>query len=163
MEFISLLKEKSVQNEDVLKKDLGKLVKLLKDFYKDNLIAIILFGSLPKGEWTLSSDIDILIVLKDAPSGLKRYKNILDVVSCHDLKYNYDITILPLSAFKFPRGILFDIAKTGISLYDTTFIFDKMKERVEYLQNKGAIEEKTSNGFTYWRIHDAGEISGGLL
>ena len=43
-----------------------KLKAYLQDLYQDNLDKVILFGSEARGEADIDSDVDILIVLKEA-------------------------------------------------------------------------------------------------
>ncbi|MCL4498300.1 MAG: nucleotidyltransferase domain-containing protein [Deltaproteobacteria bacterium] len=144
--------------------DIKTFLEFIKDLYRDNLMSVILFGSYAKkNAWTASSDIDILIVLKNAPTGLKRYKSYFDSATKHNFIYNYDVIILPLSAFNVPRGLMFDIAESGIALYDPQNIFKKINETTMQWLKRRIIEKKNSGGHFYWRINDAREVSGGLL
>ncbi|MDA8053526.1 MAG: nucleotidyltransferase domain-containing protein [Deltaproteobacteria bacterium] len=154
---------KSFLLDNIADGDIKTFLEFIKDLYKDNLIAVILFGSYAKNRWTASSDIDMLIILENAPIGLKRYESYFDSVIKRRFVNNYDVTILPVSAFNVPRGLMFDIAESGIALYDPQNIFNKIKEKVaEWLVSR-VIEKKSSGGHFYWRINDARKVSGGLL
>jgi len=60
-----------------LKSKLPELVEKIKNLYKDNLIAIVLFGSAASGDLSQSSDIDLLIILKE--SSKNKRQRILEV------------------------------------------------------------------------------------
>jgi len=43
------------------------LVERLKDLYKDNLLAVFVFGLTARGDVSQSSDVDLLIILEHSP------------------------------------------------------------------------------------------------
>ncbi len=45
------------------------LLKEIKEFYKDRLVSVVLFGSVARETQRFDSDIDILLVIKDLPRG----------------------------------------------------------------------------------------------
>ena len=67
---------------------LAQLYDYLKVTYKNNLEQVMLFGSEARGEATLESDIDILIVLKEQFNYYQEVKKISKFISKLCLKYN---------------------------------------------------------------------------
>lgn len=72
-------------------------LRLCKDFYGENLISIVLFGSVARGTFTWESDIDLLLVVKGLPDG--RYRRVMDFQK--NIEDRMDQTFLNL----FRRGI----------------------------------------------------------
>lgn len=54
------------------KGSLNKLKQLLLERFGANLISLVLFGSVARGTAKQESDIDLLIILKDAPDSYYR-------------------------------------------------------------------------------------------
>lgn len=73
------------------KKALTILAEKLKSLLKDNLIALIGFGSRVRGDFTDESDFDVLIVIRDKSPEV--FKETIEIVS--DIEELYEI---PLSA-----------------------------------------------------------------
>ena len=62
------------------KQILDKFSQLLLEKFSDNLISLFLFGSVARGTAKTESDIDLLIILKDAPdSYYKRLEPVIDI------------------------------------------------------------------------------------
>ena len=62
------------------KQILNKFKRKLLARYKDNIISLVLFGSVARGTAGKESDIDVLIILKDAPdSYYERLKPVVDI------------------------------------------------------------------------------------
>ena len=93
----------------------------LIDTYSDRLIAIILFGSQARGDATLDSDFDVLIVLKDPVKTGKEIERTGYFLSPLCLKYNIVICNLFLSVTRFENEqtmLIQNITKEGIYFYD---------------------------------------------
>jgi predicted nucleotidyltransferase len=67
---------------------LAQFYDYLKVTYQNNLEQVILFGSEARGEATLESDIDILIVLKKQFNYYQEVKKVSQIISELCLKYN---------------------------------------------------------------------------
>ena len=64
------------------KQILNKFKRKLLIRFKDDLISLVLFGSVARGTARKESDIDVLIILKDAPdSYYERLKPVVDIVA----------------------------------------------------------------------------------
>lgn len=72
----------------IIKPILSQLCGYLKSTYQNNLKQVILFGSEARGNATLSSDIDILIVLEKPFNYYQEVKKIGEFVSNLCLEYN---------------------------------------------------------------------------
>ncbi len=142
-------------------------LKLLARF-KDDLISLVLFGSVARGTARKESDIDILIILKDAPdSYYDRLKPVIDI----ELDMRNDIEgmppvfssiILSLDEAKQNRNIFLDLIDHSIILYDTNNFF---KNRLSELKNRliqlGSKKVILDDDTWYWNLKpdiEAGEI-----
>lgn len=59
-----------MENKDIWEKFLERIKDFLQAFYKENLLAAVIFGSAARGDFSQSSDLDILIILKESPDSL---------------------------------------------------------------------------------------------
>ncbi len=123
---------------------LYNFVRLLKENYKEDLLSIILFGSVARGKWNNESDIDLFILFSNKSSINNRLTKIIsDYERKSKLKNSkgdrlfstiQDISLLIKDLHKF-RTIFYDIAMDGIILFDrnqTGFHFlKKIKKRIE--------------------------------
>ena len=123
-------------------------VKLIKENYEENLLSIILFGSVARGKWNNESDIDLLIIFTNKSSIKTGINNqLMKIISDYERKSKLrnskgdrlfstiqDITLVLKDLHAF-RTIFYDIAMDGIILFDrnqTGFHFlNKIKKRIE--------------------------------
>ncbi|GFO96060.1 DNA polymerase beta domain-containing protein region [groundwater metagenome] len=141
--------------------------KLLEQF-KDDLISLVLFGSVARGTARKESDIDILIILKDAPdSYYERLKPVIDI----ELELRNDIEgmppvfssiILSMDEAKENRNIFLDMIDDSIILYDKNSFF---KNRLSELKNRliqlGSKKVILDDDTWYWNLKpdmEAGEV-----
>ena len=120
----------------------------MKDNYKEDLLSIILFGSVARGKWNKESDIDLLIIFTNK-SSLKNTlnKRLAKIISDYERNSKIsnskgdrlfstiqDITLVLKELHTF-RTIFYDIAMDGIIIFDrdkTGFQFlKKIKKRIE--------------------------------
>lgn len=127
---------------------LYNFVRLLKEKYKEDLLSIILFGSVARGKWNNESDIDLFIIFSNKSSIRTTINNRLTkIISDYERKSKLknskgdrlfstiqDISLLLKDLHTF-RTIFYDIAMDGIILFDrnqTGFHFlKKIKKRIE--------------------------------
>ena len=132
----------------------GELVSMfvekLLSYYKNRIVSIALFGSIARGDFKETSDIDILVVMKNLPkSRFKRYKlisNILDEVEPIRMKLLRSIftgispVILEVEEAKYFRPLYLDLAYDAIILYDKdnylSNILKRMRELIEEFGGK---------------------------
>ncbi len=127
---------------------LYNFVKLLKENYKEDLLSIILFGSVARGKWNDASDIDLFIIFTNKSSIRTAINNRLTkIISDYERKSKLrnskgdrlfstiqDISLVIKDLHTF-RTLFYDIAMDGIILFDrnqTGFQFlKKIKKRIE--------------------------------
>jgi predicted nucleotidyltransferase len=150
------------------KQILNKFKQKLLARFKDDLISLVLFGSVARGTARKESDIDVLIILKDAPdSYYDRLKPVIDI----ELEMRKDVEgmqpifssiILSQDEAKQNRNIFLDMIDDSIILYDTNDFFknrlSELKNRLVQLGSKKVILDDST---WYWNLKpdiEAGEI-----
>lgn len=79
-----------------------ELVNGLKSIYADNLVSIILYGSVARGTNTEESDIDAAVILMEDIDFSTKDK-LLDMVVDMDLKYDKVFSIIDINYNKFSK------------------------------------------------------------
>lgn len=106
-----------MQSESFL---LNKTCKALRNMYGERLDKIILYGSYVRGDNTPESDIDLLIVLRDAQLDIgKEIRDMNNFIYPLSLEYNIDISAHPVTQRKFiesPGFFLKRVKKEGKEL-----------------------------------------------
>lgn len=144
------------------KQILNKFKQLLPETFGDKLISFVLYGSVARGTAGEESDIDLLIILKDAPSlYYERLQPVIDI----ELKLREEISkttvvppilssiILSMEEAKENRNIFLDMIDASIILYDKERFFkNRLKELKNRLLELGSkkivLEDKT----WYWNL-----------
>jgi predicted nucleotidyltransferase len=99
---------------------LRDLKRSLKSFLGDQLVSIVLFGSMARGDYHDASDIDVAIIVRGLTRRLKG--QILDEVAELELEHHTPLSVLVFSEEEFnhlkkrERRIALDIEREGISL-----------------------------------------------
>ncbi len=114
-------------NMNTTLKDTGKHPKLeeilvqvnkqFKEIYQQNLVNLILFGSQARGEATLESDIDLLVILKTAKPPQEKHKKTIDLISDLCIEYGDLVSCVYVSQkqFKYEKSpLLLNIHREGI-------------------------------------------------
>ncbi len=144
---------------------LFNFVKLMKENYKEDLLSIILFGSVARGKWNNESDIDLFIIFTNKSSLRTTINNRLTkIISDYERKSKLrsskgdrlfstiqDISLVLEDLHTF-RTVFYDIAMDGIILFDrnqTGFHFlKKIKKRIE---EKGLRRIFIKENDYYWK------------
>jgi len=134
-----------------------KFKQSLLDRFSNNLISIVVFGSIARGTARKESDIDLLIILKDAPAVYyKRLEPVIDI----ELKLRevstvpiFSCIILSMEEAKENRNIFLDMIDASIILYDKDEFFKnrlgELKNRlIELGSKKVVLDDKT----WYWNL-----------
>jgi len=79
----------SIKIIDIIK----EFKELLKVVHEDNLKAVILYGSMARGDFDNESDIDVLVVLNEIPDYVEELDKTFQVQYELGMKYNYDFII----------------------------------------------------------------------
>ena len=127
---------------------LERLSEEIKVFYSGRLVSLVIFGSMGRGTATAESDIDLLIIATDLPSGrIKRVSEFTAVENKlqHDLDELKKNRIYPCLSpvIKTPNEVLsgsplfFDMIYDSLILYDKERFFETflahLKERLDRL------------------------------
>src|SRR3989344_7474379 len=139
--FEVLKTEKTRQRKEIIFMHTWSILEEVVSKIKDKSNLIILFGSQARGDATLNSDIDLLVV----PKNLKDFKDnknqILDIIRKINAKNKINPTLLELESFnqEAKDNTLFyrNIKKDGIILY----ISPKVKKEVAVFLNDISYKE----------------------
>jgi len=151
-----------------------KIFKEVKKYYKKNLVSFIVFGSVAKGKTSPYSDIDLLIICENLPSGRRR--RIIEFIENIEKKLEKDIKklrkknifteISPI--IKTRKEILKGSLIFLEMIYDAFIIYDKnnfFKNYLKNLENKikeyGAKKVYKKGGY-YWVIKENVNIKEGV-
>jgi predicted nucleotidyltransferase len=99
---------------------LEELKRSLEGFLRDQLINMVLFGSMARGDYDDESDVDVAVIVRGLTRKLK--SQILDEVASLELEHHMPVSVLVLSEEEFnhlkkrERRIALDIEREGIPL-----------------------------------------------
>ncbi|MBU4373504.1 MAG: nucleotidyltransferase domain-containing protein [Candidatus Methanoperedenaceae archaeon] len=150
------------------KEILNKFTQLLRKRIGDNLISLILHGSVARGAAKDESDIDLLIILKDAPAAYcERLEPVIEI----ELKLRENFSgappifsslILSKEEAMENRNIFLDMIEDSIILYDKDDFFrNRLKAMKNRLQQLGSRKFILKDNTWYWQLKPdmkAGEI-----
>jgi len=149
----------------VFRNYLNSYVSLLKENFNDNLLSVILYGSVARGKWTYESDIDLLLIFSDETVNLSGFNKTLTNITVTFEKtlqlkdrnnktiycslQEYPIFLNDLDNF---RTLFYDIAMDGIILYDRANVgFDFIERIKERILNKNIKRIFISDKDFYWK------------
>ena len=121
--------EKPIAINDINHKAIGEFLQRLREAEGDNLLQVILFGSVARGDDSEDSDIDVFILLKNYDkTGAEKVmikERILNIASAVEELNDHQVYISPLinseeTYLKNKRSSLvyYNIADEGVLLYD---------------------------------------------
>lgn len=143
-----------------------KFLADVRDKYKDNLVSVIVFGSIARGKGRKESDIDLLIILEDASDVYyNRLKPFVDI----ELKIRgsqvferyikeglmpcFSYLIFSIKETEENHYIFLDMIEDSLILYDEKNYFKKklslLKNRLSFLGSKKISLE---DGTWYWDL-----------
>lgn len=112
---------------------LSELTAILKQKFKKDLLSVVLFGSIVKGNFTNSSDIDVLVVCKAPVKDWRvRDKLILDLTEDIELKYTTPIHMILVNKDEISHAIesvyplMLEIYEANEIIYDKENFFKKI-------------------------------------
>ena len=76
---------------------LQELKSQLQALYGDRLFSVLLYGSVARGEPTVDSDIDVLVVLKERVSPVQEMRRMADIRLHFLLEFGELVSIMPMS------------------------------------------------------------------
>ena len=141
-----------------------KLKNLFIEYYNKRLLSIVLFGSVGRNKFHPESDIDILVVIKEAPKG--RYNRFLEYYDNVFLKLEKDIqaaakqginilispVIKTKEEVKFGSPLFLEMADECIILYDENNFFSGILEQIKTRLKNYKSEKVYFKGRYYWRL-----------
>lgn len=142
------------------------IVKLLKAKLGDNLVSVVLFGSVARGEAGEGSDIDLLVVLESFNDSFgERFRIFQEIeaeltassprIELRKRRLGTLISPIPLTKEEVKQRppILLDILTDGIILYDKDdFIKRQLNELQERLKALGSRKVRLPDGRWYWDL-----------
>ncbi len=139
-----------------IKEVIEEFVRSLQSSFGKNLVSIVLFGSIARGDFSENSDIDILVIAKNFPKKFsKRIDLFIPIVEKARKKSpNYPfIQVYPLTmneALK-NRPIYLDLITDAIILYDEeNFMMNILNKLFKKLKELGAKKIYLENGSWIW-------------
>jgi predicted nucleotidyltransferase len=146
---------------------LKKFVFLLKKEYRERLVSIVLYGSVARGKAKRESDIDLLIILEDAPSNYhRRLDSVLKVKEWLEAEKVYqrltkklnkepclNFLILSREEAAQNRYIYLDMVEDAKILYDKEIFFaNRLKMMRKRLKELNSRRVWLSDEIWYWEI-----------
>lgn len=143
-------------NDVYIKAVIEEFLRNLKSFFDKNLVSVILFGSIARGDFSENSDIDIIVIAKNFPKDFsKRIDLFIPIVEKARKKApNYPfIQVYPLTmneALK-NRPIYLDLITDAIILYDEeNFMMNVLNKLFKKLKDLGAKKIYLEDGSWIW-------------
>lgn len=116
--IISLNSAKPIYlNRDEVINELKRIAIKIKEDERENLVDIILFGSIAKGTNTGTSDVDILIILKEC--NLNLFERIRKFLKYFDIEVGIDLLVYTENEFekmKEKNPLILEIILSGFSI-----------------------------------------------
>jgi Nucleotidyltransferase domain. len=137
------------------------MIKIMKEEFKDDLISVVVYGSVARGDNKNDSDVDLLIIMKNLPkdSMLKRIRlfetKVEDKLNLDEYwKMGYYISLSPVlktpeEAEKF-SPLYLDMVYDAVILYDRNYFFTRILQKLrDRLKELGAERVKMGKKW-YW-------------
>jgi predicted nucleotidyltransferase len=137
------------------------MLKIMKEEFKDDLISVVVYGSVARGDNRNDSDVDLLIIMKNLPkdSMLKRIRlfetKVEDKLNLDEYwKMGYYISLSPVlktpeEAEKFSPPYL-DMVYDAVILYDSNYFFTRILQKLrDRLKELGAERVRMGKKW-YW-------------
>jgi len=130
------------------------------------LVSIALYGSVARGQAGPGSDIDLFVVLQEAPSGMLARRRLLDPVReslTPELEelwgqgiYADFIEVIRIrsEARRF-HPLYLDMSREGVLLYDRDQFLETLLENVREHLERGGAERHVMGSFWYWDLKEA--------
>lgn len=140
-----------------LQAHLPALVERIQRAYGENLLGVLVFGSGARGDFSLASDLDLLIVLRSSGKGLReRVSAFFEAVGDTMTVDRFSILLSPLvitqeEAQSF-HPLYLEILQHHLLLYDPEHFLARWLEHVRHQIQTGSVEAFQGSRRSYWRI-----------
>lgn len=128
-----------------------KIVACYKKYLSDNLISIVLFGSLARRDAKKTSDLDLFIIAEKLP--LKPFRRVLYIRNPLMGQFEEKICIIAKTSDEvlkdFPPLFL-DIGLDGVILYDKNDFFKNLQIKIRDIIQQTGLQRKRDNGEFFW-------------
>lgn len=145
---------------------LDALLELLLDRFGPDLVSLVLYGSVARGQARPESDVDLLILLENPPENYhRRIEMLLDLESQLARGEEYrricDLGVEPYFAYIVlsmeeageNRYLYLDMVEDGVILHDRNdFFARKLKEMRKRLKELGSKRVRLDDGTWYWDL-----------
>ena len=146
-------RKRSVKMDDMMRKDLDRLVEILREEWGDDLVSVVLFGSQVTGNARDESDIDVLIVRDGFPAGRLTRRREFDALSVRipPLHRTLSTVLLRPAEAAVTKPFYLDMTIASELLYDKDGFFAgvlaRLKRRMDELGTRRAYDV---TGAPYW-------------
>lgn len=133
--------------------------------FGERLRAVVLFGSLARGQARENSDVDLLVVADDMPDRYgDRVRDVLNMIEGwesvkrllsekHGVHPSLDLILLDTREVETSHPFYFDIVHEGVVLYDKDeFMVKKLGDLMRRLELAGAQRIQLPGGKWYWLV-----------
>ena len=142
---------------------LSKLLTLLLEVFGENLVSLVVFGSVARGDYRRDSDIDLLLVVKNLPKGRFRRVELFekaeeklerDLSTLFDKGYYISFSPIiktPEEASKI-SPLYLDMIEDAVIVYDRNGFFEKILLRLKRKLEELGAERVWMGKKWYWRL-----------
>ena len=148
----------------LIKLALQEYLKILTNEFKDNLVCIILFGSVATGTWNESSDLDlalffqkitdISLLFEQFTACRRKFRVTYHYRLLMQKHYSFRVQHIPFSEKETKEflNLYPDLITTGIRLYDPNGFYDEFKKQIiKKIKQKKLIRVINIDGSQYWK------------
>lgn len=129
---------------------------MLLAHFRERLVSVVLFGSAGRGEETPTSDVDLIVVIKDLPDGRYKRRFVLEPVfedaENMGLTASFNCHIKTPDEAKRITVMYFDLSTDAKVLYDRGDFFKKIINRVKKIIRANGAVRKRWGKFYYWDV-----------
>lgn len=140
-------------------KEFGKLkpelLKKISDYYGENLLGLAIYGSAARGDLTVSSDIDLIIILKNSNlSPRERIQEFFEHIAEDVVLLGYSLALSPLiftsEEIKPFNPFFLNFLEAFEVLYEREGTFSEILKRLQDYLNSGKIKRESLDGIIYY-------------
>lgn len=142
--------------EHVAREDCWKVLERLKESLGENLISLLLYGSVARGEGVEHSDYDFYVIARNLPERpIQRSIFLRGVLFGVQLERRYSIRSKRPEEMKDILPLFLDLATDGIILYDKGDFAKKFFEKVlRKTEERKLVRYRTEDGYYGWRFEE---------
>ena len=154
----------SVGYKDRYRSIISKTKQLLIDYYSKRLTSIVLYGSVGRGLFSPESDIDLLIVIKDAPRSrydrfMEYYNNVYKKIEQdirteqkNGLNLQLSVIIKTDTEVLYGSPLFIEMVDNCVLLYDLDKFFEETLDQIRERMEKYGSKKIQFKGRYYWKL-----------